>query len=155
MHDPVEHEANQHLYLESILAHVERYEEKSSDDVSSIVDVSEVEIAKATGMSFRLVSRISDELKDLGLITFEAGGEKGRACFLTPGGRTFTEKHRYEKTLKAKWRSCKKWAVAKTTELAQVGAGKLLGWIGAFVLSGLGILRVEAIARAIRILLGH
>ena len=155
--DPEQHEKHQRLYLETLLAAVEEHEKDHPDDAGAIIGSYEAEMAKTTGLSRAVVSRISDELSALYLLECHGGlgPEFGRSYSLTAEGRLVAEKGRYERSPLAKRRKVKTWLKTKGAELAQVGAGKLLAWIGSMFLAALGILNAESIAKAIRHLLGY
>jgi hypothetical protein len=118
--DPEEHEKNRQLYLETLLAAVEKHEREHPGKFNVIIASCEAEIVEASGLSRMVVRRISQELRELDLLGYHgnSGQEKGISYSLNVRGREVAEQVRYKKSALAKRRKAAAWVKEKLAELA-------------------------------------
>ncbi len=146
--DIKEHDEAQERYLLAMLELTEEMQKTDSRPLR-LLDIGEAEIAEKAAMDADVARRISDELKDDGLIESQ-GILASRAHHFTTYGRCFAEKQRYEKTLLAKRRKFTDTAKDKATAGLFAALSKLSSWIGGIVIGAIGVTYGPAIMKWIK-----
>jgi hypothetical protein len=150
--DIKEHEDAQERYLLAMLDLTEEME-KTDSRPGRLLNIGESEIAEKAAIDAANAYRISDELKDDGLIESQ-GTLTGRAHHFTTDGRRFAEEIRYKKTPVAKRREIVGVVKEKATAGLFAALGKLSSWIGGVVIGAIGATYGPAITKWVRELLG-
>jgi hypothetical protein len=151
--DIEKHEENRMKFLAALYDIATEYDGGKSA-ITSVYEYESV-IGGRAGLMARESDRIGSELEEDGLLEITSGDDRGPHVSLTSLGCQTAEAYLYEKSPLAKRRKLKAWVKTKAAEAAQIGAGKLLGWLGAVIVASIGIVKIESIARAIRHLLGY
>jgi hypothetical protein len=129
--DIEEHEAARDRYLLAMLELTEEME-KTDSRPQRLLNIAEANVAEKVGPDAEQTRRISDELKDDGLIASDRV-LAGRAHHFTSQGRRKAERIRYEKTPLATRRKLGNWFLGSFKEIWKSARSKMLIGVGALL----------------------